>query len=251
MTKLTPDSIPDWITQPGQFIALEAPRMVVEMAATPLALPWLLRHRTTNGQPILVVPAMAPAVGTLEMRLALKALGHKVHCVPELTMLRRPRTILDVVLRETEKVAELYGEPITLAGWCYGGGFTRLAAHALPDAVRQVINMGVAKSLPMYPKLTHASGQTTSSDPLPVPSTSVYSRSDGTFSRKQVTQPREHHHHTEDIEVVSSHFGMANNPMTLHIIADRLMQPKGAWRPFSGWTLEQAGDKASAAGKVA
>lgn len=244
MTTFTPDSVPDWITQPGQFVALEVPRMVVEMAATPLALPWLLKHRTSNGQPILVVPAMAPAIGTLEMRLALKALGHKVHCLPELTMLRRPKTILDVVLRETEKVATLYGEPITIAGWCYGGGFTRLAAHALPDAVRQVINMGVAKNLPMYPKLTHAGGVTRASDPLPVPSTVVYSRSDGTFNRKQVTQP-EDAHPSEDIEVVSSHFGMANHPMTLHIIADRLMQPKDTWRPFSGWTLENAGDKAA------
>ena len=41
----------------------------------------------------------------------------------------------------------------------------------------------------------------------------------------------------ENIEVISSHFGMANNPMTLHVVADRLAQPKGVWAPYPGLVL--------------
>ena len=34
--------------------------------------------------------------------------------------------------------------------------------------------------------------------------------------------------------MLSSHWGMANHPHTLHIIADRLAQPLGEWRPYPG-----------------
>ena len=239
MTKLIPDHVPDWVTRPIYFAGLEVPRMAVEMTATPLTLPWLLRHRTRNGQPVLVVPAMAPAVGTLELRLALKVLGHQVHCMPEFTMVtKKPRNIRERVIAETVRLSEHYHQPITLIGWCYGGGFTRMTAQLMPDRVRQVINLGAALDGPNYPDEYKSAG----TDPLPVPSTVIYSRSDGMFDHHKVREP-EGWTRSENIEIPSSHFGMANHPMAIHIIADRLAQPRDEWRPFSGWTLENAGDK--------
>lgn len=43
---------------------------------------------------------------------------------------------------------------------------------------------------------------------------------------------------TENVEIVSSHLGMATNPMTVHVVADRLGQAEGHWRPYhSAWHL--------------
>ena len=66
--------------------------------------------------------------------------------------------------------------------------------------------------------------------PLPVPSTSIYSRSDGIVAWRsclEVGAPL-----CENIEVRSSHCGMGHHPAVLLVIAERLAQPEGAWRPF-------------------
>jgi hypothetical protein len=36
----------------------------------------------------------------------------------------------------------------------------------------------------------------------------------------------------EDVEVRGSHLGLAHNPAVLWLLADRLAQPEGRWRPF-------------------
>ena len=67
-------------------------------------------------------------------------------------MFHKPTRILEIVKEESEKLYEQYREPITLAGWCMGGVFTRMTAQAMPDKVRQVINMGTARTAVWYPK---------------------------------------------------------------------------------------------------
>jgi hypothetical protein len=37
----------------------------------------------------------------------------------------------------------------------------------------------------------------------------------------------------ENVGVVSSHTGMMCHPAALYLLADRLAQPEGDWRPFS------------------
>jgi hypothetical protein len=64
----------------------------------------------------------------------------------------------------------------------------------------------------------------------PVPTTSIYSRSDGIVAWQcSVEQlgPL-----AENIEVEASHTGMGVNPLVLHALADRLAQPEGQWHPF-------------------
>jgi hypothetical protein len=66
--------------------------------------------------------------------------------------------------------------------------------------------------------------------PLPVPSTAIYSRSDGIVawqSCREVDGPQ-----SESIEVEASHLGIGHHPVVLLTIADRLAQPEGEWRPF-------------------
>jgi hypothetical protein len=69
-----------------------------------------------------------------------------------------------------------------------------------------------------------------------VPTTSIYSRSDGVVAWRSSVESSALPH-TENIEVVSSHLGMAVHPAVLFAVADRLAQPEGQWQPFErrGW----------------
>ena len=66
--------------------------------------------------------------------------------------------------------------------------------------------------------------------PLAAPTTCIYSKSDGIVAWQCCTSlpaPL-----TENIEVRSSHLGYGHNLETLSVIADRLAQPEGRWRPM-------------------
>ena len=65
-----------------------------------------------------------------------------------------------------------------------------------------------------------------------VPTTSVFSRSDGVVAW-QACLHDEGTLCSENIEVASSHCGLAWNVRVLAIIAERLHQPEGAWRPYA------------------
>jgi hypothetical protein len=65
----------------------------------------------------------------------------------------------------------------------------------------------------------------------PVPTTSIYSRSDGIVCWQGCVQAKGPA--SESIEVHASHLGMVANPQVLRIVANRLSQPEGKWRPFT------------------
>jgi hypothetical protein len=67
--------------------------------------------------------------------------------------------------------------------------------------------------------------------PLPVPATSIYSRTDGVVRWHACLDVVDDRH--ENVEVYGSHVGMGVNPSVLLVIADRLTQPEGQWRPFA------------------
>jgi hypothetical protein len=73
------------------------------------------------------------------------------------------------------------------------------------------------------------------SEPPPVPSTAIFSRTDGVAHWRACLErpsPR-----TDNIEIRGSHCGLGFNPVVLYAIADRLSQPEGEWQPFTrqGW----------------
>jgi hypothetical protein len=63
-----------------------------------------------------------------------------------------------------------------------------------------------------------------------VPTTSIYSRSDGIVAW-QCSVDREGPC-AENIEVDASHIGMGVHPGVLYTVGNRLAQPEGAWQPF-------------------
>ena len=60
--------------------------------------------------------------------------------------------------------------------------------------------------------------------PPPVPTTSIYSRSDGVVAWQACRHPEPIAAQVQDIEVEGSHLGMGWNPRVLRIVADRLQR---------------------------
>ena len=67
-----------------------------------------------------------------------------------------------------------------------------------------------------------------------MPTTSIYSRSDGVVGWRASHLPPAPG--SENIEVYGSHLGLGVNSAVLLALADRLAQREGAWAPFSSRT---------------
>ena len=69
--------------------------------------------------------------------------------------------------------------------------------------------------------------------PPNVPTTSVFSRSDGIVAWQACMQNGNGARRSENIEVAGSHCGLGWNTRVFSIIADRLRQPENGWRPYA------------------
>lgn len=161
-----------------------------------------------------------------------------------------PQMLGEDNIRLTERVLAVHretGRKVSLIGWSLGGVMAREIAKQMPDVVRQVITLG--SPFAGHPKASAVSriyravtGQDTRSDdfhemmahiaepPAHVPSTAIFTRTDGIVHwRGCLERPSPL---TDNIEVYASHCGIGVNPLTMYLLADRLGQAEGAWRPF-------------------
>jgi pimeloyl-ACP methyl ester carboxylesterase len=229
---------------PLGLFALEQARAVRDLAA--------FRERRTlrgkaargDGHPVLVMPGLfagdfstAPLRGFLR-ELCYDARGWK------LGINRGPTADLRAKLEaRLLHLAERHGRTVSLVGWSLGGIYARELARAHPDRVRVVVTLATPfRDI----SATHASrlvairpGGRSLRDahdlhvylgqPVPVPATSIYSRSIGSCAGTEQPGPQR-----ENVEVSCSHTGMGFHPEALAVIADRLALPEGQWRPYGG-----------------
>lgn len=153
---------------------------------------------------------------------------------------------LSELANHTHDLLAPFDQSATLIGWSLGGLYAREVAKLLGSQVRQVItigtpfnaaadhtNVGWAFRILSGAKATFDPALTTRlRTPPAVPTTSIFSRSDGVVAWQTCT----HHEpctRVEDIEVRGSHIGMGWNPEVLNIVADRLGQRPGRWTPYA------------------
>ncbi len=229
--------------------ATEPVRTMVSAGALAASIPLLRAAPRGEPHPVLVLPGlMASDLSTRTLRGWLGRLGYPVVG----WALGRNRGPTKEVATELPaligQLAADHGTPVSIVGWSLGGIFARRLARRTPRQVRQVISLGS----PFAAYGRHADGRPASrvyrrysplhaiddsSTPggslaraLPVPSTAVYSRWDGVVDWRACRQqpgPR-----SENVAVRSSHLGMGHDPAVLWVVADRLAQPRDAWRPF-------------------
>ena len=200
-----------------------------------------------DGHTVLVLPGFLGSDKSTEfLRETLNRLGHRA-VGWELGRNLGPNA--QIRERLAERVHTLHRESggrISIVGWSLGGVYARAIALRTPETVRGVVSLGspfrgnlrASHAAPLYDVIAaDPISRGTPADvaalagPLPVPATSIYSRSDGIVHWR--TSVGETSPTAENIEVFgASHFGLGFNPAVLWAVADRVAQPEHRFRPF-------------------
>ena len=218
-----------------------APR---ELAATLAATPLLRRLPLGDGHPVLVFPGLAASdITTLPLRSFLNDRGYVALPWQQGFNLGPREGVLEACVGRVKRLAAQHRRKVSLVGWSLGGVYARELAKELPDRVRCVVTLG--SPFGGHPHATNAwqvfellSGKSVHdpallaglSEPPPVPTTSIFSRSDGIVAWQCSLNGE--HPHTENIELHASHIGLGMNPFALYAVADRLAQDPARWRRF-------------------
>ena len=235
---------PDALRPPSPLLMLLEGRAPMEFFSLFAALPWLYRVPRGDGHPVLVLPGMATSdLATMPLRRYLASLGYATQAWRQGFNLGPRPGVLERAGDDLRALADRHGQPVSLVGWSLGGLYARELAKTHPSVTRCVVTLGTPFS--GHPRATNAwrvyellSGRKTGEarelarvrKPPPLPTTSIYSRSDGVVAwRCSIDDPGPL---VENIEVPASHIGMGANPIALYAVADRLAQPPGGWQPF-------------------
>lgn len=209
--------------------------------------PALMRAPCGDGHPVIVFPGLSASDGsTLPLRGYLQNLGYDVSGWNQGYNFGPRAGILETAKRQVIDTFEASGEKASLIGWSLGGIYARELAKELPHCVRSVITLGTPfsgshKSTNAWRLYELISGRSILREAEnfdlpaapPVPTTSIYSRTDGVVAwPTSVQAPCTRNPHTENVEVFASHIGLGMNPSAWWAVADRLAQPAGQWRHF-------------------
>ena len=238
---------------PRPLLTLLEARAGFEMAEMIACLPWLSRAPTGDGHPVLLLPGFGASDVSLEpLRAFLKNRRYHVETWGLGRNVGFNRKFVQVVEQKVRYMHHRHRRRVSLVGWSLGGVFAFYVAHAAPECVRTAISLGSPLRLDpdanpppgvkaMYRALSHPMGPVTHQArsrsrsmraPPPVPSTCIYSEHDGFVPPSQATLEGDPSNH-ENIRVGSSHMGLGFNRRVLWIVADRLAQPEGDWRPYA------------------
>ncbi len=228
------------------LLALEM-RAFWEFGAVLPTWPALQRAPRGDGHSVVVFPGLSANDGsTAPLRRYLKSLGHDTHGWGMGFNFGPRAGVLDAIKARAHDLAQCSGRSVSLVGWSLGGIYAREIAKELPACVRCVISLGTPFA--GSPRSTNAwrlyelvsqrdiERERDNFDLVtapPVPTTSIYSRTDGVVAWQGSVQSAEYgHDQTENIEVQASHFGIGLNPSAWWAVADRLGQAPGQWQPF-------------------
>ena len=226
------------------LLLLEGGRAPWEYAATLAVMPWLSRVPHGDGHPVIVFPGLgASELSTRALRSYLSQLGYVTH---DWGLGRnRPRDgLLDACRERVLDIAGRHGGKVSLVGWSLGGVYARELAKQLPAQTRCVVTLGspfsghvratnAARAYELYSgrPLRHDTERAERLKRAPsVPTTSIYSKSDGVVAWQ--CSLNEDAPHTENIEIHASHLGLGVNPLALYAVADRLRQDPEHWQRF-------------------
>ena len=231
---------------PNWLLMLAEPRALFEFNSSLMLSPLLLQAPRGDGHPVLALPGfLASDLSMAPMRRYLKELGYDAHAWNMGRNLGgvygKRQALRDLVTG----IFEQTGRKVSVVGWSLGGVYARDLALQVPHMVRCVITLGspfandirATNATRLYELV---SGEGVDEVPglreaiagdLPVPVTSIYSRTDGIVNwRTSLVRPSAT---AENIEVhLASHIGLGVNPAALWAVADRLAQAEGEFSHF-------------------
>jgi pimeloyl-ACP methyl ester carboxylesterase len=241
--------------RPSTLSSMLEARAVFEMASLPYALPLLMQAPQGDGHPVLLLPGFMGSEGTLiALELFLRNRGYNVQTWGLGRNVGFRPGHASAIEQKIRYLHHETGRKVSLVGWSLGGVFALYGAHQAPECVRNVITLGSPLSTDpsgsavppllkaLYRLVAHPMGSAAHSmqpraktmregKPLPVPMSCLYSLSDGVVPPQEATVDGDPQLQ-ENIRVWGSHVGLGFNPLVLQIVADRLAQPEGQWKPF-------------------
>lgn len=211
-----------------------------------------------DGHPVIFLPGFFGGDHTTRLlRCCVQKRGYKTYgweCGINLGL--RERVLRDFPVL-VERVRQETGKNPTLVGHSLGGVIAREFSREFPDKVRQVITVGTPfgaamnfQTIPKTLKAIFTMVAPMNADllqdqemalrgltPPPVPTTSIFSKTDGIVEWTASLNPRAPR--AENIEVNASHIGLIAHSQTLKIVLDRLGQSEDRWRPYRrGYTQD-------------
>jgi pimeloyl-ACP methyl ester carboxylesterase len=197
-----------------------------------------------DGHPVIVFPAFLYSDNmTRPLRRYLDACGYRTRGWGLGRCLEPSNEVLEGTAALVAETAQHYGRKVSLIGISLGGILAREAARRHPQLVRQVITLCSPFRLPtasnaeVFFRLLSANHTDafahllpTLSVPPPVPTTSIYTRADGIVAWQSCLNPETPL--SENIEVTGAHGTISRNRKALAIVAERLAQSEGSWRPY-------------------
>lgn len=234
--------------RPGLGLFLSEPgRAIADYGGLIAASPALLAAPRGDGHAVLVLPGfLAEDSSTATLRAFLRSRGYRVQGWQLGRNLGPTAAAISGMAGLLQRLADESGGPVSIVGWSLGGIFARELARSNPASTRQVITLGSPFRLSnSRESRAHGAFQRYSrlhvdeaelpprrhmGRPIPVPATAIYSKLDGIVPWQACMETRGPRR--ENVAVYSSHMGLGHNAAALWVVADRLAQPLGEWRPF-------------------
>ena len=221
------------------------PRAVFEWQSFFVLKPILKRLPKGDGHPVVVFPGFVSSDrATRPLRGLLKDLGYESHGWGLGTNLLFNEALESEMVALINEVYEESGRKVSLIGWSLGGLYAREVAKACKGKIRCVVTLGspisgnaahsnahsLFQALNGKPSKIDVTRYCSLNSPPEVPTTSIYSKTDGIVAWEGSVQKRGEF--TENVEVPASHLGIGVNPFAMFVIADRLSQPETGWQRF-------------------
>ena len=221
-------------------------RGILEFNTSLLLSPLLMRAPRGDGHPVLALPGfLASDLSMAPLRRYLDQLGYDTYAWQ---MGRNTGGVARMRGALRDRLAGIHaatGRKVTIIGWSLGGIYARDLALQAPDLVRYVVTLGspfagdvrATNATRLYEAMSgetvddHSELRKAIAGDLPVPATSIFSRTDGIVNwRTCLLRPSAT---AENIEVyLASHIGLGVNSAALWAIADRLAQTEGEFSQF-------------------
>ena len=244
------------VGSPSVLSSLLEARIFMEMALLPASLPLLMAAPQGDGHPVVLVPGFMAGESTLlALKLLLQNKGYDVHTWGLGRNVGFRGKHANALPQKIRYLHHTTGRKVSLVGWSLGGVFSFYGAETTQDCVRSIITLGSPVSVDMmgnqsppalkamYRLVSHRLGASAhlmqprakamrEHRRLPIPTSCLYSLSDGVVPPQEATIDGDPALH-ENIQVPGSHVGLGFNGIVMAIVADRLAQPEGDWKPFA------------------
>jgi hypothetical protein len=233
--------------RPSRWLAnSEHARALADLTGFWLGLPCLLNGPSGDGHGVLTIPGfLADDSSTSLMRGVLESRGYRAEPWRLGRNLGPTSGVRGGLRRQLDELCDTTGRRVSVVGWSLGGLLARELARCYPDQVRQVVTMGSPLRLtarhdpsvstvgylydslrPLHTNFLDRVTPEMAQADLPVPLTSIYTRSDGVVPWRSCLVPPGPN--SENVEVAASHCGMGFSYPALSVLLDRLAQPEGA-----------------------